>query len=693
MKVTIIRKEGEREFHRILKLETLMESLRRENRSKTISSIRERIRNYPTDRDIHEVKELPQIIFSSEFTKEDGVYTFKTYNGLVLITIDKLNNIKEATAIRQKAAQLPQTLATFIETTGTSVNILVPFARPDSSLPQTIEEAEVFHAHAYQWAVMFYSGQFINCTINIQRPSLRQTCPFTCDPELYFNPNIYPVTMEQPLEMPSGTVFREQTVAEKSVLEQMMPGYDHYNIISTLFEAALNKALNEKYNDAYHDRNSLDLLIDLARNCHHAGIPQEEATRWTVIHFRKKLEELLVRKTFQNVYSIEKHFGKKPYFPAKQTLALQIDEYMNRRYRFRYNTLTGGVEYIERNTFSFDYLPITDKVLNTIAVNALHEGIEVWDRDIKRWINSNRVGSFSPIDHFLNNLPHWDGKDRIRSLARHIPCDNANWPDFFHRWFLSMTAHWRGYNKKYANSTSPLLIGAQGCGKSTFCRNILPPELRAYYTDSIDFSRKRDAEMYLNRFALINIDEFDQISTNHQGFLKHILQKPVVNVRKPHQTAIQELRRYASFIATSNHSDLLSDTSGSRRFICINVNGTIQNNVVINYQQLYAQALQEIQNGERYWFSAEEEAILMESNKDFEVQNPTEQLFLQYFRPAEEDEAPQRLLAVEILGILQKKSGFKLGATKIVHFGRILKKLEVPTKRMKNGVHYLVVER
>ena len=89
-----------------------------------------------------------------------------------------------------------------------------------------------------------------------------------------------------------------------------------------------------------------------------------------------------------------------------------------------------------------------------------------------------------------------------------------------------MVAHWRGIGQKHANSTSPLLVGMQGTHKSTFCRELIPPALRAYYTDSIDFSRKRDAELYLNRFALINIDEFDQVTLTQQGFLKHILQKP-----------------------------------------------------------------------------------------------------------------------------------------------------------------------
>ena len=158
------------------------------------------------------------------------------------------------------------------------------------------------------------------------------------------------------------------------------------------------------------------------------------------------------------------------------------------------------------------------------------------------------------------------------------------------------------------------------------------------------------------------------------------------------ESAVSELKRYASFIATSNHSDLLSDPSGSRRFICINITGRIRNDAVINYPQLYAQAVRELRDGERFYFSPEEEAILTESNQEFELQTPVEQLFQQYFRSAGEGEKCETLLAVDILGRIQKKSGFKLSATKIVHFGRILRKLGVPCKKMKNGNFYCVVE-
>ena len=234
-----------------------------------------------------------------------------------------------------------------------------------------------------------------------------------------------------------------------------------------------------------------------------------------------------------------------------------------------------------------------------------------------------------PAEDFLYRLPGWDGKDRIRELAATVPCRNPYWTDLFHRWFLNMVSHWRGYDKKYANSVSPLLVGAQGTRKSTFCRSIMPPSERSYYTDSIDFSRKKDAELYLNRFALINIDEFDQVSSTQQGFLKHILQKPVINARRPYKRSVQSMKRYASFIATSNNADLLSDSTGSRRFICIELNGTLDHSLSVNHSQLYAQAAAALRTNERYWFTSDEETAIIRNNHQFQQIPIEEQLFFQ----------------------------------------------------------------
>ena len=371
---------------------------------------------------------------------------------------------------------------------------------------------------------------------------------------------------------------------------------------------------------------------------------------------------------------------------------MQTEEFMNRRYEFRYNTQIGEVEYRERCSFYFRFRPLDKRAQNSILLDAQSEVIAVWDRDVDRYLHSNRVSVYNPLEEFIFHLPNWDKKDRITELADRVPCANPHWTMLFHRWFLNMVAHWRGYDRQHANSTSPLLVGAQGTRKSTFCRDLIPPGLRGYYTDSIDFSRKRDAEMYLNRFALINIDEFDQITLTQQGFLKHILQKPVVNLRKSYSNSVQELRRYASFIATSNQKDLLTDPSGSRRFMCVEVTGTIDTARPIDYEQLYAQAMYEICHGERYWFDDKDEAILAQGNREFEQTPPAIQLFYRYFKVAGDDKEGEYLSPVEILDYLQKRTTITLSSGKAHHFGRLLQKEGIPCKHTNKGTVYLVVK-
>lgn len=254
-----------------------------------------------------------------------------------------------------------------------------------------------------------------------------------------------------------------------------------------------------------------------------------------------------------------------------------------------------------------------------------------------------------------------------------------------------MVAHWYRRDHLHANSSLPLLVGPQGCGKSTWCRNLLPPSLRMYYTDSIDFSNKRDAELLLTRFALINIDEFDSVSAAYQSFLKNVLQKPVVNARQPYKRSIQALHRYASFIATCNNYDLLTDPTGSRRFICIGITGTADNSVSVNYEQLYAQAVSALKAGERYWFTSEEESSTTRNNDVFQQIPIEEQLFLQNFRAPLPGEEYEELFALEILQYLQDKSGIKLGTKRLTYFGRLLQKNKIPSRRTMRGTCYLVV--
>lgn len=680
---------------RTLDINLQIEAMKHETKAQPISNLRTSIRYASPDAKLDDAKKLAKVIPAAAFRKTANGIQMTAYNGIIQIEVNHLANLMEVNRVKQEAEELSQTYLAFMGSSGHSVKIWVRFIRPDKSLPKNREEAEIFQAHAYRKAVSLYQP-ILSYSIELKNPALEQFCRQTYDPELYYNPDSTIMYMRQPMEMPSETTYQEAVQAETSPFKRLIPGYDSLETLSALFEVALNKAcqsLSELQPGIYprSDEDLKPLLVQLAENCFQAGIPEEETARWAIAHLYRQKKEFLIRQTVQSVYTIAKGFGKKSPLSAEQELELRTEEFMQRRYEFRYNTMTTVTEYRERNTFCFYFRPLNSRVRNSIAMNARLEGLSLWDRDVVRYLDSDRIPIFNPIEDFLFGLDvRWDGHDRIRELAARVPCNNRHWADLFYRWFLNMVAHWRQTDRKYANCTVPLLVGPQAYRKSTFCRSLLPPELQAYYTDRIDFSNKRDAEISLNRFALINMDEFDQNRVNQQAFLKHILQKPIVNVRRPHGTATQEMRRYASFIGTSNHKDLLTDTSGSRRYIVVDVTGPIDCSP-IDYEQLYAQAMHDLYKGERYWFDPEDEKVMNESNQEFQVIPIAEQLFHEYFRAATEGEECEQFLAIEILEQVQHDSKIRVSDCNIIQFGRILQKNRVPSVHTKRGNVYRVV--
>lgn len=664
---------------RTLDINLQIEAMKHETKAQPISNLRTSIRYASPDAKLDDAKKLAKVIPAAAFRKTANGIQMTAYNGIIQIEVNHLANLMEVNRVKQEAEELSQTYLAFMGSSGHSVKIWVRFTRPDKSLPKNREEAEIFQAHAYRKAVSLYQP-ILSYSIELKNPALEQFCRQTYDPELYYNPDSTIMYMRQPMEMPSETTYQEAVQAETSPFKRLIPGYDSLETLSALFEVALNKAcqsLSELQPGIYprSDEDLKPLLVQLAENCFQAGIPEEETARWAIAHLYRQKKEFLIRQTVQSVYTIAKGFGKKSPLSAEQELELRTEEFMQRRYEFRYNTMTTVTEYRERNTFCFYFRPLSSRVRNSIAMNARLEGLSLWDRDVVRYLDSDRIPIFNPIEDFLFGLDvRWDGHDRIRELAARVPCNNRHWADLFYRWFLNMVAHWRQTDRKYANCTVPLLVGPQAYRKSTFCRSLLPPELQAYYTDRIDFSNKRDAEISLNRFALINMDEFDQNRVNQQAFLKHILQKPIVNVRRPHGTATQEMRRYASFIGTSNHKDLLTDTSGSRRYIVVDVTGPIDCSP-IDYEQLYAQAMHDLYKGERYWFDPEDEKVMNESNQEFQVMPIAEQLFHEYFRAATEGEECEQFLAIEILEQVQHDSKIRVSDCNIIQFGRILQRI------------------
>ena len=691
MKIGVIRQEKATEVYSTCSIETFLERVKKENKGRYISQLRDKLPSLQGSgaRFVH-IDRIPRICPVAEFRRtQDGSWKFKRYNGVVLVEVDNLSGLAEAEFVKQKAALLPQTFAALVGASGRSVKIWVRFSLPDGTLPATEEQTSLFHAQAYRVAVQCYQP-LIPFPVTLKEPSLRQGFRMTVDEAPYYHPEAAAFCLEQPVGLSDGTSFREQKLAEKNPLARMEPSYDSYHTLTVMFQAALRRALET----LEHWRRGDDLtplLAPLAEECFKSGIPEEEAVYRTMRHFNYCKDETGLRATFRNVYTEMKGFGTRPSVTREQDTALRLEEFLKRRYEIRFNRMTDDLEYRERNSIRFSFTTLDKRARNSIAIQALKEGIQAWDRDIDRFLHSDYVPAYNPVEEYLFELGEWDGRDRIRELADRVTCNHPHWRNLFYRWFLSMVAHWMGRDKQHGNATTPVLIGPQGYRKSTFCRILLPPELRFGYTDSLDFSSKRDAERYLGRFFLVNLDEFDQISVHQQAFLKHLLQKPSASLRKPYGTSIVEMRRYASFIATSNHKDLLSDLSGNRRFICVEVTAPIDTNVSVNYDQLYAQAFHAVMHGERYWLDDADEALLKESNEDFRQVSPLEHLLMSCFTTASlEAEDGEWLMAMDVFNHLQSKTKEKLALGKLTHLGRLLKKWNVPNKRWgKGSLYYL----
>ena len=357
------------------------------------------------------------------------------------------------------------------------------------------------------------------------------------------------------------------------------------------------------------------------------------------------------------------------------SLMQEVTAFLTSRYRFRFNVLTEETEVANNIPDThLRYTKVDERWMNTLSMEAIETGIDCWDRDIQRFVRSRRISEYHPFTAYFEQLPEWDGTDRVSALARRVS-DNPVWVNGFHRWMLGLSAQWmqfrpdtnnanRANNANSANNTSsinrangvaPLLVSSrQGLGKSTFCRLLMPDALKAYYTESYDLSSPASAEAKLAACGLINLDEFDKLSASQMPLLKNLMQASALNIRKAYKRSASALPRIASFIGTSNREDLLVDRTGSRRFLCVSLEHAIDCVTPVEHEQLYAQLKAELLSGKRSWFNKEEEQAIQQHNSLFYKHIPEEEVFRLCFRFATKEDHPQEVLTLSATQLFER---------------------------------------
>ena len=149
--------------------------------------------------------------------------------------------------------------------------------------------------------------------------------------------------------------------------------------------------------------------------------------------------------------------------------------------------------------------------------------------------------------------------------------------------------------------------------------------------------------------------------------------------------------RLASFIATTNSRQLLSDPTGSRRFFCVEVTRMISEER-IEHKQLYAQLKREAQNGERDYLNKVEEKQVQHRNKAYYRQSPLEDVFHAYFRHPEADEEGQWFTATDMFRMMNKHNASALRGISAKQLSFRLTAMGFKPRHTDHGNFYHVVQ-
>ena len=631
MKISFLKISRKKEVIKRLELEELAEMIRKNPEESKVFNLRLNYQFLKPQRmndglviidDQQHTVNLPRILFAVECMNYKDMQKGLRYNGLVVVEVNGLKSYEEAVTVRNQAARMDETVMAFLGASGMSVKIVCRGEMfGGKELPMEIEEIRQFHKNLYETARRAYQNQF-GLDIEYLEPMLERTVYMSADPQMYFNPQARPFKADaEKHDVPEPAPISWES-------DMLMPGRTikrtyHFNWVFILREV-----LGDYFDLPDEDR-QMQLLQQIARKSLEQGIPLSHAQGMTLEHPLFHNDPDLVKSVFATTYEVtlledyRKKCKMKPLksVPQETLQTMRTEIFLTANYDMRKNLMTGVAEYRMKYSEDQTFKPLTPEVRNDMTIEAREQGLKSWDQDVNRFIDSTRIEQYDPVNTWLDQLPEWDGVDRIGALAARVPTDQPHWEKYLKCWLVGMVAQWRESDKQLTgNALTPLLIGRQGCGKTRFCKILLPPELRDYYNDKLNFKNEFDLNIALTSFALINIDEFDKTTNSQQIVLKYLLSSADVKFRPPYGKTIKQYRRYTSFIGTTNQMQPLVDPTGSRRFVCVGIpNGkNIDFTDNLDHRQLYAQALHLFNKGERFWLEDDEIETLIEENVPYQ---------------------------------------------------------------------------
>ncbi|UFK97550.1 VapE domain-containing protein [Kaistella faecalis] len=623
-------------------------------------------------------KSLPAFTPSATFKGGRKMEFLSNYNALVVLDIDKITKEK-LTESKENLQKNEFVFAVFTSPSGNGLKIFVKVSTGKTEHKETFLKLQE------------YFENLLQLEIDKSGKDITRLCFFSYDPELYLNENSKEFSVTEPQEQPEI----KPPASEPSIQNPTPINYDvlyHHCIQFT----------EKKYQFIEGSRNYF--VFTLANNLNRKGVPESLALGYILADYDYNTQEVMtaVKSAYSNTSehatddyqpqkksakseqsaSIRKNSGESS-APTNQEGIMTIEEeeepahidkletFLNNRYKFRYNEVLGKLEYRRVNGKTWKY--ITDFKENSILREIQKAKVRCSINSLRNLLHSDFCEMYDPFKDYFENLVEYTGdKDHIEELALTITTTKPDlWKECFKKWFVAMVAC--VINEKQINQTVIVFSGKQGLGKTTWIEKLMPLELKQYIFSGTVNPNNKDTLIHLAECMLINLDELENLNRTEIGSLKELITKTHIRMRKAYGHNNENMPRRASFAGSVNTAQFLNDTTGSRRFLCFELeNIEYQHEVDINL--CYAQAYKLYQDGFRHWFNQEEIKDINANNEQYQLKSPEEELLLTWFEPATKETANKFYNTSQIAVRLAELGNLHVTDGTVNKIGKALKK-------------------
>lgn len=629
-----------------ISIQQLFEFIRGNVYRDRIRRLREAMEEGDTTKADRMKKQLPYHTITATYIKERLAYSLDTYQDIITLDCDDMP-AEKLPEFRRLVNDCPDTLGDFVSPRMHGLKIFVYLTgeeaealRAELNALGTVDfpTLERYHHRMYALASDKYE-KLLNTKVDTSGSDPGRGFFVSHDPDAFLSPerleNVKPLTVKVTLPTEEECKNKKRkTPRERSPL---LPVQENASPIDLQVQLDFRKALEyTRRKERLETGNRDNFFYCLGTQCYRRHITEQEAVSLAHSHFGD-LPDFNLELPLHNAYQYTSKTDRAEE-EEKEPKICQIIKFMDEHYEIRRNVVKEQIEFRKKTPASpeaglppFNALRVKD--FNTFYVNAHTKNINCTQTDLKAVVDSDYAEPFNPFVHYFTSRKAWDGKtDFIGQITKTVKAaDQAFFEDSFRRWLVGMVAC--AIDDDAQNHILILLHGAQGKGKSTFIRHLLPPELKDYYRNGMINPDNKDHLLQMSSCLLINLDEFDTLSPERMQSLKSLITQDVVNERKAYDIQNYTYIRRASFIASTNNPHCLPDIGQNRR-IAFNTLLDIDYHTPVNHEGIYAQAYALYRQGFQYWYENEEITFLNNRNEAFRQKDPLEENLFFYFRAA-----------------------------------------------------------